>query len=110
MVLLVNNARLTLCIVYFVGFTGVHCESDVDECGERPCYNGGICTDMINDYTCHCPDGFVGKQCEINVDDCVSAPCRHGGVCKDSIGGYTCDCPKGFSGKPRTDDCCKTFL
>lgn len=36
---------------------------DIDECAAHPCQNNGTCTDLINDYQCHCIDGFNGTNC-----------------------------------------------
>lgn len=33
-------------------------------CGSRPCRNGGICTPLLNLYTCSCAPNFGGKHCE----------------------------------------------
>lgn len=82
----------------FLGFTGTQCEINIDECKDKPCLNGGICHDLINDFTCSCLRGFTGSRCEVNIDDCISSPCRNGGICHDSIAGYTCECPAGFTG------------
>uniref|UniRef100_A0A7E4V9S4 Delta-like protein n=1 Tax=Panagrellus redivivus TaxID=6233 RepID=A0A7E4V9S4_PANRE len=49
-------------------WTGDLCDQVADKCLERPCKNGGLCkaNQMVNFYTCECPDGFVGKDCEID--------------------------------------------
>ena len=41
------------------------CISDIDDCVENPCQNGGRCTDAVNDFDCTCPQGFSGKNCSI---------------------------------------------
>ena len=38
--------------------------SDIDECANSPCENGGTCTDGIASFTCDCTDtGFSGERC-----------------------------------------------
>ena len=34
------------------------CETDIDECQDTPCLNGGTCTDGIASFTCQCAEGF----------------------------------------------------
>lgn len=45
------------------GYTGVHCETDIDECASAPCVNG-TCVDGVNRYTCECQEGWAGTNCE----------------------------------------------
>ena len=40
---------------------------ELDECGSRPCQNGGQCVDRINDYDCLCEAGFTGKNCQTGI-------------------------------------------
>jgi hypothetical protein len=49
------------------GFTGIQCETDIDECASAPCQNGAVCNNLINYYTCSCPEGFTGRNCEISM-------------------------------------------
>ena len=41
------------------------CFSEIDECSEEPCLNGGNCTDGVNNFTCNCTGtGYSGDLCE----------------------------------------------
>ena len=81
------------------GFTGSHCESNIDDCAVNPCQNGGTCIDFVSDYKCYCNPGFVGTHCEENVNECSVNPCANGGTCHDSVNDFVCACPPGYSGK-----------
>ena len=39
---------------------GERCETNIDDCNEDSCINGGICEDGINSYSCKCIEGFEG--------------------------------------------------
>lgn len=81
------------------GFTGEHCENNIDDCAVNPCQNGGTCIDFVSDYKCYCLPGFNGTHCEINVNECRDNPCANGGTCHDSVNDFVCACPPGYSGK-----------
>ena len=81
------------------GFTGSHCESNIDDCAVNPCQNGGTCIDFVSDYKCYCLPGFIGTHCEENVNDCATNPCANGGTCHDSVNDFICACPPGYTGK-----------
>nr|CAB3264413.1 neurogenic locus notch homolog protein 1-like [Phallusia mammillata] len=80
------------------GFTGRHCEINIDDCSPNQCENNGQCVDLDNAFKCICPDGFNGSRCQKDIDECSSGPCRNNGSCVDQINGYTCNCSVGFSG------------
>uniref|UniRef100_H2YSX9 EGF-like domain-containing protein n=1 Tax=Ciona savignyi TaxID=51511 RepID=H2YSX9_CIOSA len=53
------------------GFTGENCEQDVNDCQSDPCFNHGICHDLINSYECDCNGtGYNGPQCNMDIDEC----------------------------------------
>lgn len=43
------------------------CFTDVDECLDRPCLNGGTCINNAGSYTCRCPVGYTGMNCEQGI-------------------------------------------
>ncbi|CAH1784869.1 unnamed protein product [Owenia fusiformis] len=55
------------------GYTGVHCEEDIDECESTQCYNNGTCVDLIANFTCDCVGYFGGRFCENETDPTTMA-------------------------------------
>ena len=59
-----------LVVVYLLvcnaGFTGMNCETSIDNCASNPCVNG-TCTDLVNGYSCTCQPGYTGTNCDMLV-------------------------------------------
>jgi len=87
------------------GWTGRHCETNIDECESEPCLNGATCLDGIDLYICECPEWFTGTHCETPIYRCDENPCREGSTCRElPPGGYLCECAPGWTGEDcRTD-------
>ena len=72
--------------------------TEINECSEVICSNGGTCIDKIDSYVCLCVDGYEGHTCDMNKNDCNGYPCLNGGTCQDEIYGYQCSCAFGYTG------------
>lgn len=46
------------------GYTGLFCETDIDECDNNKCQRGSTCKDIVGAYMCICPPGWNGTHCE----------------------------------------------
>lgn len=46
--------------------------SDINECENSPCQNGGRCTDSEGSFTCSCTDGWEGQVCDQGLSLCLS--------------------------------------
>ncbi|XP_077188844.1 protein crumbs homolog 1 isoform X3 [Paroedura picta] len=80
------------------GWTGTHCESNIDECAPNPCVHGS-CHDGIDSYKCTCDPGYQGVRCEEDIDDCRGHLCANGATCIDGVNGYSCLCAGNFTGR-----------
>ncbi|XP_003944187.2 protein crumbs homolog 1 isoform X1 [Saimiri boliviensis] len=90
------------------GFTGIHCEEDVNECSSNPCQNSGTCENLPGNYTCHCPFDnlsrtfYGGRDCSDILLGCTHQQCLNNGICiphfQDGQHGFSCLCPSGYTG------------
>lgn len=74
-----------------LGYTGVRCEIDINECDSMPCFNRGICMDEIGSYRCLCNGtGFEGTNCENDINECEVQRINCGplGYCLNTMGSY----------------------
>uniref|UniRef100_A0A3B1K3V8 Si:dkey-1m11.6 n=1 Tax=Astyanax mexicanus TaxID=7994 RepID=A0A3B1K3V8_ASTMX len=78
------------------GFTGARCESDIDECMENLCNNGGTCFNNPGGFFCNCREGFSGLHCSIVDNECQNVMCSNGGTCWNIQGGFFCECRPGY--------------
>ena len=50
--------------LHILGFEGVHCEFDIDECSDDlppRCHNNGRCLNYDGGFDCNCADtGYIG--------------------------------------------------
>ena len=41
--------------------------TDIDDCVNHTCSNGGSCVDGVNNYSCKCKPGFTGDRCQTGL-------------------------------------------
>ena len=67
------------------GFTGLMCQTNIDDCVGVNCSGNGQCVDGVNNFTCLCQSGFTGVLCSKNVQDMKLAifglQCSHKSTC-----------------------------
>ena len=82
-----------------MGFAGIHCEVDVNECASNPCDNGATCFDSttssdvaVHAYRCVCAPGFGNGLCEYDFISEYAAECSvmESGASL-SVGGGNCE-------------------
>lgn len=107
-------------------FRFINLFSDIDECANSPCFNGGSCVDLIGGFRCECPVEWTGEFCDKgkcsffsyllqvlsffkfvfkDVNECESnsasafGPCINADGCENLPGGFNCVCQKGWTGE-----------
>ena len=47
-----------------VGFTGLLCDLDIDECEPSPCVHSPAngCSNLVGNFSCSCLQGYTGKD------------------------------------------------
>uniref|UniRef100_A0A673Z516 Neural EGFL like 1 n=1 Tax=Salmo trutta TaxID=8032 RepID=A0A673Z516_SALTR len=90
------------------GFTGLYCETDIDECAEVliQCHIHSHCVNLPGWYHCECRNGFHdngsylidGSSC-IDIDECAmqTHTCWNDSVCLNRPGGFDCMCTSGLA-------------
>ena len=74
---------------------------DCEVCQNRPCKNGGTCTEVARDrgFVCHCKPGYTGMTCRGVGQRCYPGACNKGRCLNTGESGFQCLCPVGFTGK-----------
>ncbi|KFD61776.1 hypothetical protein M514_04334, partial [Trichuris suis] len=80
------------------GYTGVLCDTAINNCASNPCRNGARCQSVKRVFVCHCKPGWTGNLCDKRREDCKEGTCLHGGTCVRSGGASYCKCPEGYGG------------
>lgn len=86
-----------------IGYEGLICDTEIDECEKyTPCVHGK-CTDHIGYYDCRCEPLWGGKNCSVSLTACLDSPCLNNGTCTPRLLNevehiFNCTCPDGFRG------------
>ncbi|XP_061702898.1 protein Z, vitamin K-dependent plasma glycoprotein a [Syngnathoides biaculeatus] len=81
---------------------------DGDQCAEKPCKNGALCSDSVGGYDCVCKAGFSGVHCETDQTLCVvdkDKGCSQ--FCKPGYTSYECSCAGGWKLHPTDKNKCQ---
>lgn len=81
---------------------------DGDQCAEKPCKNGALCSDSVGGYDCVCKSGFTGVHCETDQTLCTlekDKGCSQ--FCKPDYISYKCSCAHGWKLNPTNVNKCE---
>ncbi|XP_062264851.1 protein Z, vitamin K-dependent plasma glycoprotein a [Platichthys flesus] len=81
---------------------------DGDQCAEKPCKNGALCSDSVGGYDCVCKSGFTGVHCENDQTLCIlekNKGCTQ--FCKPDYTTYQCSCARGWKLSQRDRNKCE---
>ncbi|XP_060946454.1 protein Z, vitamin K-dependent plasma glycoprotein a [Limanda limanda] len=81
---------------------------DGDQCAEKPCKNGALCSDSVGGYDCVCKSGFTGVHCEKDQTPCIlekNKGCTQ--FCKPDYTTYQCSCARGWKLNQRDRNRCE---
>ncbi|KAM5125518.1 LOW QUALITY PROTEIN: protein crumbs homolog 1-like [Callospermophilus lateralis] len=81
-----------------LGWSGTHCELNIDECFSDPCIHGN-CSDRVAAYHCRCEPGYTGVNCEMEIENCQNHQYANEATCISETNGYSCLCFGNFRGK-----------
>jgi hypothetical protein len=76
-----------------------NCITELNECKNNPCQNGGSCQLTELSYVCNCPSNYEGDNCETKIDFCKENLCQNESKCIVESSGYSCECLDGYSGE-----------
>ena len=92
------------------GYTGSHCQLDLDECSLGPAVHGcgeeAVCVNRVGWYYCACRPGYTSYHNPLegattcrDVDECEAgtATCDLTASCVNTPGSYRCECEPGDS-------------
>uniref|UniRef100_A0A2C9KBW4 Cubilin n=1 Tax=Biomphalaria glabrata TaxID=6526 RepID=A0A2C9KBW4_BIOGL len=91
------------------GYTGKHCESDIDKCknGNLKCNSTEKCLTLHGTATCKCQDGYerINGSCQ-DINECSSVLTNNcSQLCRNTEGGYECSCYAGYSYDSKSFTC-----
>ena len=73
-----TQCRVMVQIIMFI-FSGLVCETYLDECELKACADGATCVIGVSGATCVCVEGYTGTLCNETINYCTSNPCLNGG-------------------------------